>query len=284
MEYENVILDKYGTDNRIGRITLNRPEKLNALSQALLTDLEAALKEAEADPDIRVIVVRGAGRTFCAGYDITPPSSPPPAAPPGTRPIDPIRRRMYQGANLQLMLWNLFKPTIAQVHGYAIAGGCEYAMMCDLVVAAEDAIFGHPGTRGLGTPRNACIWPMVLGMRKAKELMYTGNMIDGREAERIGMINKAVPADKLEEEVTALAERIAIQSADALAVHKHSVNHFYEVMGIYPAVHWAADFDAVYQYTEQAAAWQESVREKGLRGALAQRDGPYGDYGARPRT
>jgi enoyl-CoA hydratase len=201
------------------------------------------------------------------------------------RSISNARYMLNRGAEYQLRFWNLSKVTIAQVHGYAIAGGCEWAMMADLVIAAEDAQFGHPGTRGLGTPRNGCIWPYVIGMRKAKELMYTGDSISGAEAERIGMINKAVPVDELEDEVTRWAERLAIQAGDSLAIHKHMLNRFYENMGIYSSMRSAADYDAMYQFTGQAFAWGDKVKEAftqggGLKEALAWRDGPYADYRA----
>jgi len=199
LDYETI------EDGRVCRITLNRPEKMNALSQELLQELNEALHDAEGDPDVRVVILRGAGRTFSAGYDLTPGRG---AAARRTYPamdtanrrlIGGIRTSMIQITDIQLYFWNMAKVTIAQVHGYAIAGGCELAMMADLVIAAEDAQFGHPGTRGLGTPRNGCIWPLVIPMRHAKELMYTGDSIPATRAEEIHMINKAVPRDDLEE-------------------------------------------------------------------------------------
>ena len=176
-----------------------------------------------------------------------------------------------------MFIFNLPKVIIAQVHGYCLAGSCEYAMMADLVIAAEDAKIGHPGIRGLGHPRNSCIWPMVIGMRKAKELMYTGDAISGIEAAEIGMINKAVPRDKLEEEVTRLAERIGNQTPDALAVHKEAMNRWYQAMGMESSVMAAADYDYVYQHTQSARDLSTKIREEGLKEAFTWRDTPYMD-------
>jgi enoyl-CoA hydratase len=277
MEFKTIIFDRYGTEDRIGRITLNRPEKLNALSMELLTELEQALRMAAWDDGIRVIVIRGSGRGFGAGYDLTPP---PGGSGSSGRPqawLTNSRKNLQEGSRRQMFLFNLPKVTIAQVHGYCLAGSCEYAMMTDLVIAAEDSKIGHPGIRGLGHPRNSCLWPMVLGMRKAKELMYTGDSISGTEAAEIGMINKAVPFDKLEEEVTRLAERIANQSADALAIHKEAMNRWYQAMGMESSIMAAADYDLLYSFTETAANLNAKIREIGLKEAFSWRDTPYED-------
>ena len=176
-----------------------------------------------------------------------------------------------------MFLFNLPKVTIAQVHGYCLAGSCEYAMMADLVIAAEDAKIGHPGIRGLGHPRNSCGWPIIMGMRKAKELMYTGDVISGTEAAEYGMINRAVPSDKLEEEVTKLAERIANQASDSLAVQKEAMNRWYQAMGMESSVMAAADYDYIYASTTSAVELRNKIKEVGLKEAFTWRDTPYGD-------
>jgi len=279
MAYNTIIYDKYGTNNHLGRITLNRPAKLNALSSELLQEFEDALKNIARDPEIRVVIIRGAGRGFGAGYDLS--GMPAGINIPHKHRFGLSRIGLHEGARLQMYLWNFPKITIAQVHGYCLAGSCEYAMMCDLVVAAEDAQIGHPGIRGLGHPRNSCFWPLIIGMRKTKELMYTGDQVSGKEAEAMGMINHAVPANELEAETTRLAERIAIQSADALAVHKEALNRWWQTMGIEGAVRAAADFDAMYQNTEQAAELNKKIAELGLKGGFEWRDKPYGDLRGR---
>jgi enoyl-CoA hydratase len=282
-EFENLLLDRVGTDERVARVTLNRPEKMNALSQELLFEFSEALHDLEADDSVRVIIVRGAGRTFSAGYDLTPARGGADAVVRRHRTVDAkgrrlpmgIRTGMQQITDIHMYFWNMAKITIAQVHGYAVAGGCEVAMMADLVVAAEDAQFGHPGCRGLGTSRTGVIWPLVIGMRKAKELYYTGENISGREAEQMGMINYAWPGDELEARTIAFADRIATMSADQLAILKLNMNRFYENMGIYSSVRSSTDMDAMGQMTQHSYEWQDRMREEGLKGALQWRDGPY---------
>ena len=283
-EYENVLMDRAGTDDRVGIITLNRPEKLNALSQELLYDFDAALHDMEAAHTIRVIVVKGAGRAFSAGYDLTPSQKTGADAvvrrhrgvdDKGRRLLMGIRTGMQQITDIHMYFWNMAKVTIAQVHGYAVAGGCEMAMMADLVVAADDAQLGHPGLRGLGTSRTGVIWPLVIGMRKAKELYYTGENVTGTEAEEIGMINYAWPKEELEDRTLAFADRLANMSADHLAILKVNMNRFYENMGIYSSVRSSTDLDAAGQFTEFSYDWQEKMRDAGLKDALQGRDGPF---------
>ena len=285
-EYENLLMDRAGTDDRVGIITLNRPEKLNALSQELLYDFDAALHDMEADHTIRVIVVKGAGRAFSAGYDLTPSQKTGADAvvrrhrgvdDKGRRLLMGIRTGMQQITDIHMYFWNMAKVTIAQVHGYAVAGGCEMAMMADLVVAADDAQLGHPGLRGLGTSRTGVIWPLVIGMRKAKELYYTGENVTGTEAEEIGMINYAWPKEELEDRTLAFADRLANISADHLAILKVNMNRFYENMGIYSSVRSSTDLDAAGQFTEFSYDWQEKMRDEGLKDALQWRDGPFRD-------
>jgi enoyl-CoA hydratase len=292
--FENLEIDRAGTDGRVARITLNRPEKMNSLSQELLFELWDALHDLEADDSCRVIIVRGAGRTFSAGYDLAPPRGGADAIVRRYRQSDDKQRRllmnirtgMQQITDIHMYFWNMAKVTIAQIHGYALAGGCELAMMADLVTAADDAQLGHPGLRGLGTSRTGVIWPLVIGMRKAKELYYTGESVTGSDAERIGMINYAFPKDELESRTLALADRIANLSADHLAILKVNMNRFYENMGIYSSVRTSTDLDAAAQFTAQSYAWQDKMRESveagtGLKAALDWRDGPYRDYRAK---
>jgi enoyl-CoA hydratase len=289
--FENLALDHVGTDGRVGRITLNRPEKMNALSQELLFELNDLLHDLEADDSVRVIILRGAGRCFSAGYDLTPPRGGADAVvrrhkaadDKGRRLVMGVRTGMQQITDIQMYYWNMAKVTIASVHGYCLAGGCEFAMMSDMVVAAEDARLGHPGVRGLGVARNGVIWPLVIGMRKAKELYYSGDNVTGKEAAEIGMINYAWPEAELEERTIAFADRFANLSADHLAILKVNMNRFYENMGIYSSVRSSTDLDAAAQFTQQSYEWGDRVREamtsgSGLRDALDWRDGPYRDY------
>jgi enoyl-CoA hydratase len=286
--YENLEIDRVGTDGRVARVTLNRPEKMNSLSQELLFEWNDALHELEADDSARVIIVRGAGRTFSAGYDLTPARGGADAVVRRYKAVDDKGRRLLMGirtgmqqiTDIHMYFFNMAKVTIAQVHGYCLAGGCELAMMADLVVAADDAQIGHPGLRGLGVARTGAIWPLVIGMRKAKELYYTGDSVSGAEAERIGMINYAWPKEDLEANTIALADRLAIMSADHLAILKVNMNRFYENMGIYSSVRSSTELDAMGQFTQFSYGWQDKMREgmqngTGLKGALDWRDGPF---------
>ena len=186
-----------------------------------------------------------------------------------------IRTSMQVITDVQMYFWNMAKITIAQLHGYAAAGGCELAMMADLVVAADDCRIGHPGHRGLGVARNGVIWPLVIGMRKAKELSYTGEYISGAEAEEIGMINYAWPEAELEDRTIAFADRLGIMSADHLAILKVNMNRFYENMGIYSSVRSSTEHDAMAQFTEYSFEWRDRVMEDGLKDALKWRDGAH---------
>src|SRR3954464_5370579 len=235
-QYECLTVDRVGTDGRVGRITLNRPEKMNALSQELLFELNDALHRLESHYDTRVIILRGAGRTFSAGYDLSPPRDQGSDAivadyrmedDSGRRLVMGVRTAMQQITDIHMYFWNMAKVTVAQIHGYALAGGCELAMMADLVVAADDAQIGHPGNR-FGTSRTGVIWPLVMGMRAAKELYYTGSSISGTRAEEVGMINHAWPADELEDRAIDYADNIANLTSDHLAILKQNMNRFYE--------------------------------------------------------
>ena len=281
-DYNTLILERLGAEDRLARITLNRPEKMNALTGELFTELNDCLHDLEADQRCRVIILRGAGRCFSAGYDLTPGRE----RRPGERRYQTVddknrtlmmnvRTSMQQITDVQMYLWNMAKITIAQLHGYALAGGCELAMMTDLVVAAEDTKIGHPGLRGLGTARNGNIWPLVMSMRKAKEYYYTGDSMTGAEAAEVEMINYAWPKDELDANTIAFAERIANGSADHLAVLKLTMNRFYENMGIYSSVRSATEQDALAQMTEWTYRFGESIREGGLKHAFQSRDEPY---------
>lgn len=280
--FDDILLERIGTEGRIARITLNRPEKANTLTHSLFSELDDCLHELEADHDVRVVILRGAGKGFSGGYDVQPPRNENPRVhhpkffDKEKRPLMANMRVSYQQiTDVQLYFWNMQKITIAQLHGFALAGGCELAMMADLVVASEDCKIGHPGVRGLGTARNGNIWPLVMGMRKAKELYYTGENVTGTQAEEYGMINYAWPADELEAKTLSFAERIAIMSSDHLAMLKLTMNRFYENMGIYSSLRSATEQDILAQATEFAYSFGEQVRENGLKAAIDWRDRPY---------
>jgi enoyl-CoA hydratase len=285
MEYQNIILEKDEKDRRITNLILNRPESLNALSGALLDEIAAAIEEVDADDEAVVLIFKGAGRAFSTGYDIGGGVRRAQGDGEAGRPreytqptIGPARAGMIRSVERYFRLWNLRKPTIAQVHGYCLSGGTELVAMCDIVIAAEDAQFGHIAGRHMGTLRTNSLWPYTIGMRKTKELLFTGDFIDGKTAEKWGMINKAVPIDELEEEVYDMARRILRIPPEVLWVHKGTTNQFYENMGIHASLMSAAFYDSVSGFLGGSPDFAKNAREKGMREALRLRDAPWREY------
>lgn len=278
--YENILVE---TDGPVATITLNRPEKLNALSMGLREDLEAALRELNPGDAVRVIRIRAAGRAFCAGYDLTPGRARPATTQErgtnawelGESRIATDRQGLREMVDRWLWMWGYRKPIVAQVHGYCLAGGGELVGACDIVFAADDARFGHPASRALGIPPTLGMWPAKIGMLKTKELLFTGDMIDGREAERIGMVNRSMPADRLDAETMAFCRRVAQLPLDALSVHKHVTNRWFEIAGLRTAAAEGAEFDAIYHETPAAKEFNRIAGEQGLKSALAWRDDPF---------
>ena len=280
-DYENILVE---TGDGVGTITLNRPEKLNALSEGLQLELQAALRELNPGDEVRVIRIRAAGRAFCAGYDLTPGTRQRAASSEaaggrawelGESRIAIDRDRLHTTVQRWLWMWSFRKPIVAQVNGFCLAGGGELAGACDIIFAAEDAKFGHPASRALGIPPTLGLWPAKIGMLKTKELLFTGDMIDGVEAERIGMINHAVPAEKLEDATLAFCKRIAKLPMDALSVHKQVTNRWFEISGLKTAAAEGAEFDAIYHETAAFREFARIASETGLRNALAWRDEPF---------
>ncbi len=277
MEYKNLILEKDKLDKRIGLLTLNRPQQLNALSSALLDELALAVEEVDNDEDIVVLIIKGAGRAFSAGYDLEAAASRPAGEVAPT--IGPPRRMLIKQAERYFRMWNLRKPTIAQVHGYCISGATELIAMCDIVIAAEDARFGHMAGRDMGTLRTNGLFPYYMGMRKTKQLLFTGDLIDGKTAERWGLINMAVPANMLEEEAYDMARRIVRIPLELLSLHKATTNQFYEIMGIHAALMDTAFYAAVSGFWgRDSKEFERNAQEKGLKEALRLRALPWTDH------
>ena len=270
------------------RITLNRPEKLNALSLELQAELNEALWEADNHRDVHCVIIRGAGRAFSAGYDLTGGGRRVPVSRiedggnryRGGRSIDDDAWQLERAQRFRMALFDMHKPTIAQVHGYCLAGGTDVALLCDMVIAAEDATFGFPPARDLGAlPNN--MWLYNVGPQWAKRLTLTGDTVTGAEAQRIGLVLKAVPADLLEAEVEGLADRMALIDPDLLSANKRIINLGLELMGARTLQRLAAENDVRGHNTRAAAAYMQSVREVGLKETLRQRDAKFGDGRAR---
>ena len=252
------------------RLTLNRPQKLNALSGELVAALDAAIVRASADAAVRVIVIEGAGRAFSAGYDLTE------EAEGGIGGPVAWRDALAVDVAATLRILDCPKPVIAQVHGYALAGGLELAMACDLVVAAEGTKLGEPEIR-YGSAPVTLLMPFLIGQKKTRELLFTGDLIDAAEAERIGLINRVVPAEGLAEEVDALADRLARTPPEVMGPTKRMLNRAMDAAGLRQAVEAGLDLGAIINAadTPEQREWDEIVRREGLKAALAWRDRRY---------
>lgn len=252
------------------RLTLNRPAKLNALSGALVSDLDDAIVAATTDPDVRVIVIEGAGRAFSAGYDLTEEAEGGPGGPVAWRDA------LAVDVAAMLRILDCPKPVIAQIHGYALAGGLELAMACDLVVAAEGTKLGEPEIR-YGSAPVTLLMPFLIGQKKTRELLFTGDLIDAAEAERIGLVNRVVPAERLGAEVDALADRLARTPPEVMGPTKRMLNRAMDASGFRQAVEAGLDLGAIVNAadTPEQREWDEIVRRDGLKAALAWRDRRY---------
>jgi enoyl-CoA hydratase len=247
------------------RLTLNRPAKLNAISAELRDALAEAIAAAAADDGVRVIAIAGAGRAFCAGYDLSE------AAPPTAWAWRDVLGRDVAAT---LAVWSCPKPVIAQVHGYALAGGLELAMACDLIVAADDAQLGEPEIR-FGSAPVTLLMPFLIGQKKTRELLMTGDLIGAAEAERIGLVNRIVPADRLAAEVDALADRLARVPPDVMAPTKLMLNRAMDAAGFAAAVEMGLDLQSFVNMSETAREFDAIVRRDGLKAALEWRDRRY---------
>lgn len=274
----------YEVERGRARITLNRPEKLNALSFALLAELSEALWDADADREVHAVIVRGAGRAFSAGYDLS-------EAPKseglrggtsyrGGRSIDDDIWQLERAQRFRMAIFDMHKPVLAQVHGHCLAGGTDVALLCDMVIAADDARIGFPPARDLGAlPNN--LWLYNVGPQWAKRLTLTGDTVTGKEAAQIGLVMKSVPANLLEAEVEGLADRLALIDADLLAANKRIINLGLELMGARTLQRLACENDARGHLAASARGFVKTAAEKGLKTALLERDAKFGDGRAR---
>ncbi|MQG74382.1 MAG: crotonase/enoyl-CoA hydratase family protein [SAR202 cluster bacterium] len=276
MSYEFI---KYEvSDNGVANVLLNRPEKLNALSLPLQKELYDCLQEADDDLNVRVITLRGAGRAFCAGYDVTPPQTEEERAASAERRgnIRQDMHRLRKTARLMTSVFDLSKPVIAGIHGHVIAGGTDLALHCDIVIAADDANIGFPPVRSMGTPPTH-MWTYMVGPQRAKWFMLTGETVSGKEAEKMGLVMQSVPAEGLDAAVDDLANKMAKIPWDMLAANKSIVNKALDLMGRNMMQIIAAETDAVSHQSEIVKEFNRISNEQGLKAALAWRDSPFND-------
>jgi enoyl-CoA hydratase len=264
----------YAVEGRVATLTLNRPDRLNAINDAMPGELEAAVRRAEADRNVHVIILTGAGRAFCAGYDLQDY-----AERPGTNlgvqemPWDPMVDfdLMYGNTQKFMSLWRSKKPTIAKVRGFAVAGGSDIALCCDLIVMAEDAKIGYPPARVWGIPTTA-MWVFRVGAERAKRMLFTGDLIDGREAKAMGLVHEAVPEAELDGTVERLAQRIAAVPRNQLMMSKLMVNSAFDNMGLTTTQMFASLFDGVARHSPEGLWFKQRAEEVGFKQAVAERD------------
>jgi enoyl-CoA hydratase len=263
----------YETRGPAAWITLNRPEKLNALNTAVLDGLIHAFDQALADDEVKVVVVTGAGeRAFSAGYDLSAEAA------HADIPAHEWHGVLGTDIDVTMRLWAFPKPTIAAVRGYCLAGGCELAMACDIIVSGESGRFGEPEVR-YGSGPVTLLMPFILGQKKTNELLFTGDMIDAAAAERAGMINRVVPDDRVEAEVDDLVRKIAPTPLPVLRLTKIALVRAFEAMGLREAVNMNLDLSSMLNAadTPEQREFMEIVRTQGLKAALAWRDNRYGE-------
>ncbi|MBD0415331.1 enoyl-CoA hydratase/isomerase family protein [Oryzicola mucosus] len=267
MSSELVLWEKDEQDAFV-TLTLNRPDKMNAMNQALGDALEAAVKRAVADPEVRAVIITGAGRAFTAGFDL------------GGEDFEMNAEQWREdiGANMRRMqlLHDAPIPIIAAVNGYALAGGLELMMCCDMVIAAEDAMLGEPEVRHVSAPPTLML-PWTVPMVHARRLMYTGDLIDGREAERIHLVNKAVPRDQLKAESEKLARKCARMPGAAIKFAKAALNHQQETSGLNSSWTYNRETTAILHASEEGKHWMGLLKDRSLKEFLDIREKPFKD-------
>jgi enoyl-CoA hydratase/carnithine racemase len=255
----------------VAHITLNRPDKLNALSASLLDELEAALRRAVADEEVKVVVLRGAGRAFSAGYDLSEEAA------DRISTADQWHGVLSRDVAVTMELWRCPKPTIAAVRGWCLAGGCELAMACDMILAADDARFGEPEIR-YGSGPVTLLMPFLIGQKKTNELLFTGDVVDAHEAHRIGLVNRVVPSAELDDAVAELVAKIAPTPTAVLRHTKLALLRAYEAGGLTQAVAANLDISSILNAAEtpEQREFDAIVARDGLKAALQWRDSRYG--------
>ena len=282
--FNTLRIDQDAENPRIARLLLNRPERLNAINDDTPRELGTAVDWANANPEVHVIVVEGAGKGFCGGYDLAhfgEGQIDHPCQQEKT-PWDPMIDYAYMKRNTEdfMALWRSPKPTIAKVHGAAVAGGSDIALCCDLLVMADDARIGYMPTRVWGCPTTA-MWTYRLGPARAKQLMFTGDVIDGRKAADWGLANESVPFAELEAATLRLAQRIAGVPSSHLAMHKMVVNQIMLTMGLEQAQSLATVFDGITRHNPEGMWFRRYAQAEGFKEAVRLRDSgepiPEGD-------
>ena len=272
----------YEKDGRIARITLNRPDVMNAIDDEMPGLLAAAVARADADADVHVMILSGAGRAFCAGYDLSyyaQANDGPGNQATQDMPWDPIKDYSFMWRNTQAFMapWRALKPVLCKIHGFAVAGGSDIALCCDMVFMGETAEIGYMPARVWGCPTTA-MWVYRLGAERAKRMLFTGDKISGREAEDIGLILKAVPDDSLDDAVEAMAARMASVPVNQLAMQKMVINQAVEASGMMNTQRLATIFDGITRHSPEGLNFKARSEAVGWKQAVDERDRGVWDW------
>jgi enoyl-CoA hydratase len=291
----------YEERDDIAVITLNRPERLNTLTDQVVQGVADGIDAATASAAVRAIVLRGAGRAFTAGYDLqgdpgaTPVGAPDPQYRSWSTPYDaprveprpggwdPVRDLQFMGNNVRrfMKIWECPKPVLGEIHGFAIGGATDLVLCCDQLFMADDAIIGYAPSRIYGTP-TTMLWVHRIGLEHAKQFLLTGKAIDAATALRIGLVSEVHPATELAARVEEHARRFANIPANQLALNKLLINQAFDNMGLRTTQLLGTLFDGITRHTEEAHRWEEAIRDQGFRQVIKDRDDPWQDYGSSP--
>ena len=262
--YETIVVE---CERSVATITLNRPDKLNSLNDQILYDLQHAMNELELDKSVRAVILTGAGRAFCSGFDISPREKP-------FKTVEHWRDHVTLGNDTCFKIWRSRLPVVAAVNGFCLGGGCDLSMVCDLTLASETAEFGEPEVQFQSAPPFA-ILPWVVSMKHAKELLLTGGRINAHEAARIGLINRVVSPNQLMTEARKLAVQLAKVPATAMMFNKRSINRGYEIRGFLDTIDYGAEVFTLIKMSESSDEQREFLKiaaEQGLKAAFKWRD------------
>ncbi len=271
MKFETLL---YEVDGRVARITLNRPEVFNAINERMPEDIANAISLANNDDNVHVIILTGAGKGFCGGYDLKAFAEKP-GENPGIQdmPWDPMIDFSFMNRATQhfMSIWRSHKPVIGRIHGDAVAGGSDIALCCDIIMMNETARIGYPPARVWGCPTTA-MWVYRLGAEKAKRMLFTGDLVTGKEAEEMGLIYKSVPMDNLDDAIDQLVDRIKGVPKNQLMMMKMMVNQAYENMGLSSTQTLATLFDGITRHSPEGVWFKQRAEEVGFKQAVKERD------------
>ena len=271
MDFGSVL---YESMDRVATITLNRPERFNAISETMPDDIASAFMHAAKDDSVHVVVLTGAGRGFCGGYDLKEFAETP-GENPGIQemPWDPMIDYNFMDRCTQnfMSIWRCNKPVIGRINGDAVAGGSDIALCCDIIIMNEKARIGYPPSRVWGCPTTA-MWVYRLGLEKAKFMLFTGNLISGKKAEEMGLVFQSVPLKELDDTVLQLTDRIKGVPKNQLMMMKMMVNQAYEKMGLSSTQSIATLFDGIARHSPEGIRFKQRAEEVGFKQAVTERD------------